>query len=156
MNKKMSEFTEATQASNTDIIPIVQNGENKKITKENLLKELEDLTGIDDFDLNTNDGYIRLKNGIQYAWKQQTVTAGGNEWAGIYYSEHALGNWKKPFSTIFSATCNPGARYYWTANNDFSNTSSGNIRCFRPNSATLSMSLRVFGIGTWKDLEVSQ
>lgn len=36
MGIKVTEMTEATQVNNNDLFMIVQNGENKKITKENL------------------------------------------------------------------------------------------------------------------------
>ena len=38
--KKISEFRELQTAQNGDILPIVSGGETKKITKENLLKEI--------------------------------------------------------------------------------------------------------------------
>lgn len=40
-NKKISEFNEVTSADQTDVLPIVNLEETKKITKQNLLKELQ-------------------------------------------------------------------------------------------------------------------
>lgn len=39
---KVTEMTEATQVNNNDLFMIVQNGENKKITKENLQDSIVD------------------------------------------------------------------------------------------------------------------
>lgn len=39
---KVTEMTEATQVNNSDWLMIVQNGENKKITKENLQDSIVD------------------------------------------------------------------------------------------------------------------
>lgn len=40
MGVKISELTTATSANNNDVLPIVQNGETKQISKGNFLKEL--------------------------------------------------------------------------------------------------------------------
>jgi len=47
---KISEFTQTTTISNTDLIPIVQGNETKSITKENLLAEVGDLTELETTD----------------------------------------------------------------------------------------------------------
>ena len=39
MNKKISELTETEEINDVDLMMIVQNNENKKITKENFLKD---------------------------------------------------------------------------------------------------------------------
>lgn len=41
MSKKISQLTEATDVLDTDILPIVNDGETKKVTKANFLKDVQ-------------------------------------------------------------------------------------------------------------------
>ncbi len=42
MSKKISQLTELTTVLNTDVLPVTNAGETKKVTKLNLLKEVND------------------------------------------------------------------------------------------------------------------
>ena len=110
---------------------------------ENSINGTSDLTG--------SSGYIRYDNGIQIAWKQATVTAGGTAWTGtgLYYSDHSMGNWEQPFSSILSVSSGVNSIQYWTTNGNISNTSAGTIRALRPTSVTQSVAIWIMAIGTW-------
>lgn len=94
MGVEISELNEATSVQSSDVLPIVQNGETKKITKENLFNDTETeienleaskvnktgdtLTGFLDFE-NKDEFHAFLKtrtlNGTDY---QVAVGVGGN------------------------------------------------------------------------------
>lgn len=47
MSKKISQLDEITTVLNDDLLPVVNGGETKKVTKENLLKEIQPAEFID-------------------------------------------------------------------------------------------------------------
>lgn len=96
------------------------------------------------------NGYVRFTNGFQIAWITKTVTAGGNAWGNVYYSDHDLGNWAAPFETCYISTpyCNSGL--YWCTITNVTATSAGTERCFRPNNGTASIYIGAIGFGKWK------
>lgn len=105
---------------------------------------------IDSYDISPI-GYIRFKNGLQIAWCQERFTLGGTLWvAPIYYSDHTLSNWKKPFTAVFTAIPMTSSTLYWSTLGNTSNTSPGTLRAFRPTSGTSSVYVGALGIGKWK------
>lgn len=62
MSLKISQLTEVTTVLETDVLPVVNNGETKKVTKANLLKETSQHT--DFVDGETPNGLINGTNAI--------------------------------------------------------------------------------------------
>lgn len=110
---------------------------------------ISSISDIDSYSLNTN-GYVRWKNGFQIAWNIQQNLAGGTAWGNVYYSDHAMGDWIKSFTTCYMAIpyCNNST--FWTGIANATATSAGNLRCFRPNNGTATVWMGVLGIGKWK------
>lgn len=102
--------------------------------------------------IESGTDYIRFYDGTQIAWKSATVTAGGTSWSGtgLYYSDHAMGSWERPFTSIFSIWAGTNASQYWTTSYNVTNTSAGFVRAFRPNNSTLSITVYLTVIGKWK------
>jgi|SRR5690625_762784 len=103
--------------------------------------------------LNASRGYIRFADGRQEAWVKQTGTAGGTLWTnGIYYSDVTMGNWAAPFSrvdSVFSSVGKTMSRQYWTGISDYSNTSAGIVRAYRPTSTARDLDFMIRGWGLW-------
>ena len=64
MGVKISELTEAMAAQNADEMPIVQNGETKKITKENLFNDTEQ--NIEDLQTNLTNLETQISDLVEY------------------------------------------------------------------------------------------
>lgn len=115
---------------------------------ESLLAKIDN-SDIDSYQLGTN-GYIRFTNGFQIAWVSQVVTAGGTAWGNIYYSDHNLGNWPKPFSVCYTTAPHCNSSTFWASHSGANGSSAGSIRCFRPNANTGSIWVGATGFGKWK------
>lgn len=76
MGVKISELTEAMAAQNTDVMPIVQNGETKKITVETLMSNLQ--TQLTNLQNQVND-----KNAITIGLNADTSTTSTSAYQGI-------------------------------------------------------------------------
>lgn len=102
--------------------------------------------------LDHTNGYVRFDNGFQIAWKSVTDVIGGTAWSGtsVYYSDTSMGDWAKPFNTIFTVVSSVFASQYWSTCFNYSNTSAGTFRAYRPNNGAQSNKITVIGIGTWK------
>lgn len=73
MGVKISELNEATSAQNSDVLPIVQNGETKKIQKQNLLKELTtELTNVTNEIENMKDDITTVKT-VGYSYNNNVA-----------------------------------------------------------------------------------
>lgn len=104
-----------------------------------------------DESLNASSGYIRYTNGFMIQWKATTTTGGGTAWnSPIYYSDVTMGDWDIAFTTIFNCIPSVASTLYWCTNANFSTTSAGELRVFRPNAATASIYVRVFAYGLWE------
>ena len=114
-----------------------------------VVSSIGNVTDIDSYSF-ANNGYIRFKNGFQIAWLYLNVTAGGTAWGNVYYSDHAMGNWTKAFTSIYFAKATTNSTTFWCTEASYSNTSGGTVRCFRPNNSTGSIGVRIVGIGKWK------
>lgn len=71
MGVKISELTEAMVAQNTDLLPIVQNGETKKITKENLFNDTEQ--NIEDLQTNLTNLETQISDLVEYTTDEIAV-----------------------------------------------------------------------------------
>lgn len=71
MGVKISELTEAMAAQNTDLLPIVQNGETKKITKENLFNDTEQ--NIEDLQTNLTNLETQISELVEYTTDEIAV-----------------------------------------------------------------------------------
>lgn len=71
MGVKISELTEAMAAQNTDLLPIVQNGETKKITKENLFNDTEQ--NIEDLQTNLTNLETQISDLVEYTTDEIAV-----------------------------------------------------------------------------------
>lgn len=106
-------------------------------------------------DLNTDSGYIRYASGRQVAWKRATLSIGGTLWISpIYYSDHTMGNWEAPFTSIQLVSTYIDSLQYWAGNDGVSNTSAGRVRAFRPTGTTLTTTVRVSAEGQWKQFDI--
>lgn len=114
-----------------------------------VVSSIGNVTDIDSYSF-ANSGYIRFKNGFQIAWLYSNVTAGGTAWGNVYYSDHNMGDWTKAFTSIYFAKATTNSATFWCTESEYSNTSGGTIRCFRPNNSTGNIGLRIVGIGKWK------
>lgn len=104
---------------------------------------------MDSSSLNS-DGYVKFADGFMLQWKYASVTAGGTQWGNVYYSDHEMGNWATPFTTVFTAWAVANSLYYWVTANGYNSTSAGKVRCYRPNSSTATTGVRIMAIGRWK------
>lgn len=83
MGVKISELSEASAAQNTDVLPIVQNNETKKITKQNLFSDTKATTDnlqtqIDTINGKlTPSGWTSLGNTVYYKKVGNIVTVRG-------------------------------------------------------------------------------
>lgn len=83
MGVKISELSEAMAAQTSDVLPMVQNGETKKITKENLFSDTTTTTDnlqsqIDTINSKlTPGGWISLGNTVYYKKVGNIVTVRG-------------------------------------------------------------------------------
>lgn len=82
MGVKISELTQAMAAQDTDVLPIVQNGETKKITKENLFSNTEtEIENLEGSKVNktgdTLTGELNFNNKNDYAVFRKTRTING-------------------------------------------------------------------------------
>ena len=100
--------------------------------------------------LNSGSGYIKYENGLMLQWKSQTVTAGGTSWGNVYYSDHSMGDWDIPFTSLFTTYSDIETLQHWCTNGNQTPTSAGAIRTFRPNAGTISTKISIFGLGLWK------
>ena len=100
--------------------------------------------------LNSGSGYIKYENGLMLQWKSQTVTAGGTSWGNVYYSDHPMGDWDIPFTSLFTTYSDIETLQHWCTNGNQTPTSAGVIRTFRPNAGTISTKITIFGLGLWK------
>lgn len=100
--------------------------------------------------LDVDNGYIRFANGFMIEWKSTSGTAGGTAWGTMYYSDHQMGNWNIPFTTIFYAIPTSSSALYTLATGGWTNTSGGMIRATRPNEGTANVKFKIVGIGTWR------
>lgn len=105
---------------------------------------------INDKKLEELSGYVKYENGLMIQWKTITATVGGTSWGNVYYSDHEMGNWEIPFTTLFTAWSSIETSQHWCTNANQSKTSAGLIRTFRPNAGTISTRLTIFGLGLWK------
>lgn len=100
--------------------------------------------------LNSGSGYIKYENGLMLQWKSQTVTAGGTSWGNVCYSDHPMGDWDIPFTSLFTTYSDIETLQHWCTNGNQTPTSAGVIRTFRPNAGTISAKVNIFGLGMWK------
>lgn len=123
----------------------------KQVVNENddLLQTVSNVS-IEEAKLEPNSGYIKYKNGLMLQWKSQTVTAGGTSWGNVYYSDHSMGDWDIPFTSLFTTYSDIETLQHWCTNGNQTTTSAGIIRTFRPNAGTISTKISIFGLGLWK------
>lgn len=130
----------------------------KTSNKSNIVAAVNEIVsnmgGISDIDSSSfgANGYVRWKNGFQIAWLTQQINAGGNLWSGtgIYYSDHSLGNWVKPFTNCYICVPYLNSATYWGSVSGAGDTSAGSLRCFRPNSSTATIWAGALAFGKWK------
>lgn len=86
MGVKISELTQAMAAQDTDVLPIVQNGETKKITKENLFNDTEtEIENLEGSKVNktgdTLTGELNFNNKNDYAAIRKTRTINDTDYS---------------------------------------------------------------------------
>lgn len=73
MGVKISELNEATSAQNSDVLPIVQEGETKKIQKQNFLKELTtELTNVTN-EIENMKSDITTVQAVEYSYNNNVA-----------------------------------------------------------------------------------
>lgn len=115
-----------------------------------IIESLLNKADIVESDTTWNNGCIRFSNGIQLAWKCMQVTAGGNAWGNVYYSDHDLGDWAKAFLTCYVVTPYVNSLQFWGTIGNAGAISAGTFRCFRPNASTASIWIGCMALGRWK------
>lgn len=96
-------------------------------------------------------GYIKYSNGFMIQWRLAGGTGGGTAWTEpIFYSDISVGDWEVPFVSLFNCISAVNSSLYWSTCYDYTNTSGGNVRVFRPNNGTTTVWTRVVGYGLWK------
>lgn len=111
---------------------------------------IDEQCGIVEQNLSDN-GYVRFANGMQIAWKKIVEDAGGTLWvAPIYYSDHSLGEWVKPFIETYIVNASVKVAQYWATSFNWNNISAGRVRVFRPTAVVDSITMNVIAIGKWK------
>lgn len=104
-----------------------------------------------DINPQNGNGYIKYDNGFMLQWKSIQVTAGGTQWtSAIYISNHTMGNWGVPFTSILSFWTSCSSYDFWTSAGSVNTTSAGTLRCYRPTSSTAQVWVNVTAIGRWK------
>ena len=123
----------------------------KKVVNENddLLQTVSNVS-IEEAKLEPNSGYIKYKNGLIIQWKTLTELAGGTQWGNVYYSDHEMGDWDIPFTTLLTTWSNIETPQEWCSNGNQTTTSAGLVRAFRPNAGTISAKISIVGLGVWK------
>ena len=100
------------------------------------------------------DGGIRFANGFQISWiRKDAETLGGTYWdtsTKIWYSNHNMGNWKYPFTTIITAFPTVREASFWASATNWTTTNAGTVRVYRPNDGTSTAPLIIMAIGRWK------
>lgn len=97
-------------------------------------------------------GYFRIGD-LQIAWKRLiNQTLGGGKMNDFwYYSDHNMGNWAVPFTSILFNGSSCSSVQYFTNSSSVSNTSAGNVRVFRGNSiVSTEQNVIAWAVGTWK------
>ena len=89
MGVKISELTEASAAQSTDVMPIVQNGETKKIPVSVLLANLQ--TQLEDLESHVNDE-IYFKSGDSYTFA--AIECAGHLTSGQKTTAFCHSNWQ--------------------------------------------------------------
>ena len=101
--------------------------------------------------LNSGSGYIKYENGFMLQWKSITGNTGGTQWGVVYYSDHEMGNWEIPFTTLFTVWSDIDRAQNWSSNKDQTLTSAGVVRAFRPNAGIeTNAKITITAIGLWK------
>ncbi len=107
----------------------------------------------------SDNGYVRFSNGFQFAWMiKRNQDLGGNAWGSsnqdistkVWYSDHKLGNWLKPFTSILLSHSFANSVQIWTGTQDVTNTSSGTIRAYHSNQNVVNADVGIFAFGKWK------
>lgn len=105
---------------------------------------------VDSYKMSSN-GYIRFKNGIQFAWseanKEVTLTA----WGNIYYADVTdLPNWEVPFTQVYQSHVTTNNVQFWGTTSTGGNTKPDTVRLLRPTAGTFTLYVKVFAVGRWK------
>ena len=153
-----ADFTGDVKKNGTDILQPAYNrigtlSNLNTSVKTNLVNAINVLAPgeIVDSALSDGNGYIKYSNGFMIQWKLTQVTAGGTQWTNaIFISNHNMGNWTTPFTSIFSFWTSCNSYDFWTSAGGVNTTSVGILRCYRPTSTTASVYVGVTAIGMWK------
>ena len=120
---------------------------------------------INSYSINSDDGYIRFNNGIQFAWVKRTLNIPKNGFTMLNTNAGSsiqvgrrgmndLYNWPVAFSHfLIQKVFTPGRKQVWIGGGDATTTKTGAFYLYRPyqNDAILdNMSFWILGIGYWK------
>lgn len=102
--------------------------------------------------VNSYNGYIRFKNGIQIAWTEASVrTNSMAQWGNLYYQDFSgFQDWLEPFTGVFQQYATCSSFQFWVAPSDASVTSPGAVRILRPTNSSQTIYVKVIAIGKWK------
>ena len=99
---------------------------------------------------DASGGYLKFSDGSIIQWKKVNATLGGTSWGSLWYSDHAMGDWLIPFTTLYLTYSSVGLLQYWCTSEFATITSAGQIRVFRPTDQQTQGILTVIGVGSWK------
>lgn len=165
MAKKISELTTLSTADNSDILVIndVSENDTMKITKQNLLKEvnsnIENLSSsIASLSSNAivdssyeQTGYIKFASGLMFQWLAYNPSVTMSTTGSVAYGDATMPNWDQPFTTIHFALPTCTNKIAWCSIGDYNITSAGTVRIYRPTTQSGTYYVRVFAVGRWKE-----
>lgn len=121
-----------------------------KINEKLLTPFINQCTEIESYRLGTI-GYIRFKNGIQFAWVEKSVNFTMASWGNIfYYDLETLPDWAVPFTKVYQKYTTSDNKQFWFGNDDATTTNPGNIRVYRATTGSYGIWIKVIAIGQWK------
>jgi hypothetical protein len=135
-----------------DINKVTANDMNEiKAVVNNNATELSNLPStIIESSSDATGGYLKFSDGTIIQWKQVNATLGGNAWSNLWYSDHTMGDWEIPFTTLYLTYTSVNLLQYWCTGQYATTTSAGQIRVFRPTDQTAQGTVAVIGVGRWQ------
>ncbi len=123
----------------------------------NTFNQLQDnvekaINGVIESGSNENGSWIKYEDGTMIQVKEITGTSSAFTQTGsLYYKTIELGNWAIEFTDILNVqTTVKGLAMFGGNVDDFTITSIGSTRIYKPDATSVSHKIEVLGIGKWK------
>lgn len=100
---------------------------------------------------NGQNSYIKFENGLMFQWMAYNASVTMATTGNVAYGDVSMPNWPQPFTTIhFAIPINTNVNA-WCAMGNYSITSAGTVRIYRPTIQDGTYYIRVFAVGRWKE-----